>query len=55
MNLGCNMILMSASCSYLQIYPNINDDDMLNIDELELTLCNDCDHTTNNDGVYIEN
>ena len=38
-----------------KIYPNINDDYMLNIDELESTLCNDCDHTANNDGVYIEN
>ena len=37
-----------------KIYPNINDDCMFKIDKLELTLCNDCDHTANNDGVCID-
>ena len=37
-----------------KIYPSINDDCMFKIDKLELTLCNDCDHTTNDDGVCID-
>ena len=27
---------------------------MFKIDKLELIFCNDCGHTTNNDGVYID-
>ena len=37
-----------------KIYPNINDDCMFKINKLESTLCNDCGHTTNNDGVCID-
>ena len=36
-----------------KIYPSINDDCMFNIEKLESTLCNNCDHTINNDGVCI--
>ena len=36
------------------IYPSINDDCMFKIDKLESTLCNNCGHTLNNDGVCIE-
>ena len=36
------------------IYPSIDDDCMFNINKLESTLCNDCGHTINNDGVCIE-
>ena len=36
------------------IYPNINDDCMFKINKLESTLCNDCGHTANNDGVCID-
>ena len=38
-----------------KIYPNINDDCMFKIGKLELTLCNDCGHTADNDvltGLY---
>ena len=38
----------------VNIYPNINDDCMFRINKLASTLCNDCGHTTNNDGVYID-
>ena len=37
-----------------KIYPNINDNCIFKIDNLESTLCNDCGHTTNNDGVCID-
>ena len=37
-----------------KIYPNINDDCMFKINKLESTLCNDCGHATNNDGVCID-
>ena len=37
-----------------KIYSNINDDWMFKINKLELTLCNDCGHTTNNDVVCID-
>ena len=37
-----------------KIYPSINDDCMFKIDKLESTLCNDCGHTANNDGVCID-
>ena len=33
---------------------NINDDCMFKIDKLESAFCNDCGHTTNNDGVYTD-
>ena len=35
-------------------YPNINDDCVFKINKLDSTLCNDCDHTANNDGVCID-
>ena len=35
------------------IYPNINDDCMFNVDKIDSILCNDCGHTTSNDGVCI--
>ena len=38
----------------VKTYPNINDDCMFKINKLESTLCNDCGHTTNNDGVCID-
>ena len=38
----------------VKIYPNINDDCIFKINKLESTLCNDCGHTTNNDGVYTD-
>ena len=48
-------MITSASCSYLQkIYLNINDGCMFKIDKLDSTLCNDCGHATNNDGVCID-
>ena len=34
-------------------YSSINDDCMFKISKLESTLCNDCGHASNNDGVYI--
>ena len=37
-----------------KIYPNINDDCMFKINKLDSTLCNDCGHTANNDGVCID-
>ena len=37
----------------VNIYPNINDDCMFKINKLDSTLCNDCSHITNNDGVCI--
>ena len=37
-----------------KIYPNINDDIMFKINIPEQTLSNDCAHTTNNDGLYID-
>ena len=37
-----------------KLYPNINDDCMFKINKLESTLCDDCGHTTNNDGVCID-
>ena len=37
-----------------KIYPYINDDCMFKINKLQSTLCNDCGHTTNNDGVCID-
>ena len=37
-----------------KIYPDINDDCMFKINKLESTLCNDCGHTSNNDGVCID-
>ena len=37
-----------------KLYPNISDDCMFKINKLESTLCNDCGHTTNNDGVCID-
>ena len=37
-----------------KIYPNINDDCMFKINKLELTLCNNCGHTANNDGVCVD-
>ena len=37
-----------------KIYPSINDGCMFKIDKLEFTLCNDCCHTTNYDGVCID-
>ena len=36
------------------IYPGINDDCMFKIDKLESTLCDNCGHTLNNDGVCID-
>ena len=36
-----------------KIYPNFNDDCMFKIDKLGSALCNDCGHTTNNDGVCM--
>ena len=36
------------------IYPNFNDGCMFKINKLESTLCNDCGHTTNNDGICID-
>ena len=36
-----------------KIHPNIIDDCMFKINELESALCNDCGHTTNNNGVCI--
>ena len=36
-----------------KIYPSVNDDRIFRINKLEPTLCNDCVHTTNNDGVCI--
>ena len=38
---------------YAKICPNVNDDCMFKINKLESTLCNDCGHTTNSDGVCI--
>ena len=35
-------------------YPNINDDCMFKNNNLESKLCNDCGHTTNNDGACID-
>ena len=37
-----------------KLYPSINDDCMFKINKLESTLCNDCGHATNNDGVCID-
>ena len=37
-----------------KIYANIKDDCMFKINKLESTLCNDCGHTTINDGVCID-
>ena len=37
----------------VKIYPNINDHCMFKINKLE-SLCNDCGHTANNDGVCID-
>ena len=40
-----------------KIYPNINninDDCMFKINIVESRLCNNCGHSTNNDGVYID-
>ena len=37
-----------------KIYPNINDLCMSKIIKLQLTLCNDCGHTTNNESVSID-
>ena len=37
-----------------KIYPNIDDGCIFKINKLELTLCNDCGHTTNNDGICID-
>ena len=34
--------------------PNINDDCMFKIDKLQWTLCNDCGHTANDNGVCID-
>ena len=42
---------MPATKLLSKIYPNINDDCMFKIHELEPTPCNDCGHTTNNDVV----
>ena len=39
---------------HAKIYPSLNDDCMFKINKLESTLCNDCGHTTNNEGVYID-
>ena len=39
---------------HAKIYPSLNDDCMFKINKLESTLCNDCGHTTNNDGVCID-
>ena len=38
----------------VKIHPNINDDCMYKINKLESTLCIDCSHSTNNDGVCID-
>ena len=38
----------------LAIYPNINDGRKFKINKLESSLCNDCGHTTNNDGIFID-
>ena len=46
---------MNAYYRYLKkILPNINDNCMFKIGKLESTLCNECGHTRNNDGVCIE-
>ena len=37
-----------------KIYPNVNDDCMFKINELESALCNDCGHTINSDCVCID-
>ena len=39
---------------HAKLYPNINDDCMFKISKLDSTLCNDCGHTTNSDGVCID-
>ena len=36
------------------IYPNINDDCMFKINKLQSAVCNDCGHTTNNEGACID-
>ena len=46
MNLGCNMMLMNASCSYLQNFTTVL---MMTAYKLELALCNDPR------GEYLEN
>ena len=38
----------------VKVYPNINDDFMFKMNKLESTPCNDCVHTTKNDGVCID-
>ena len=37
-----------------KIYPNINDDCMYKINKLGSTISNNCGHTINNDGLYID-
>ena len=56
----CELGMQYDACECLlqllaKIYPNINDDCMFKIGKLELTLCNDCGHTVDNDvltGLY---
>ena len=55
MNLECNMMHMNASYSCLQKFtPILMMTAMFKINKLESTLCNDCGHTTNNDGIGID-
>ena len=37
-----------------KIYPNVNDECIFKIDKLESTICNDCDHAANNDGICTD-
>ena len=37
-----------------KMFTSINDDCVFKIDKLESTLCNDCRHTANNDGVSAD-
>ena len=49
------MMHMNASYSCLQKFtPILMMTAMFKINKLESTLCNDCGHTTNNDGVGID-
>ena len=51
-SLGCNKEQLLQPLA--KVYPNINADFIIKIEKSESTLCNDCGHTSNNDGVFIE-